>query len=101
MVEMVTKKEGTGPHVATSLTLILDRLGKPEAVPLIQKVVGLQALAEVGDAKARPILERYAADTSTYVSREEKLDAKGNVVSGTSTTKRFADLARAALGKLR
>ncbi|HZF00261.1 MAG TPA: hypothetical protein VE981_24840, partial [Planctomycetota bacterium] len=95
-VNRVTKRPESGPHIASSMAALLKVAGSPEAVPMIHKLVGLRALAIVGDAEARPTLERYAADPSEYLLSD--VNSRGGREFTTNQRRaKFADLAKAAL----
>ncbi|HUQ16352.1 MAG TPA: hypothetical protein VM070_01045 [Candidatus Saccharimonadales bacterium] len=58
---------------------------------------GIWWLATEGDR----VLERFAADTSSYIDITFKVDSKGNRSDKVSTTRKFSDLATTTLKAIR
>jgi len=106
-IDFYVKSLTSRRDVAAVLLKTLDAMlgaagGSPDRLPMIQKVVGLRAIAEVGDASAVPVLEKYAADRTGY--RDIRTQYNTNTMRPTrsdSEQRYFADLAKEAIQQVR
>ncbi|HUQ07997.1 MAG TPA: hypothetical protein VM261_36125 [Kofleriaceae bacterium] len=87
--------------VAKNLEALLAAARKPDKVFWAHKVVGLTALAKVGQAPAVPTIEKFKADKEAFVSTKQPIDAMGNP-TGMEERKHvaFATLADQALAAI-
>jgi hypothetical protein len=87
--------------VARNLDTLLAAARKPDKVFWAHKVVGLTALAKIGQSPAVPTIEKFKADKEMFVSTNQPLDAMGNP-TGMEERKHiaFATLAADALAAI-
>lgn len=93
--------DNVAPAITRNLQRLLDEAGsQPERVPWIQKLIGLSALGRVGDRDAEPLLQEYAADTSSYELMTTTINRSDLSKTSTGEKKAFSDLARSAIEQI-
>ncbi len=97
LVGRLTSRADAGPSVSAELELALKAGGgKPEGVPMIQKVVALKALAKLKTPATQSTVQKFAADGSLYVE-ERVVKSSDGTVTRSSEQRSFAELAKEAL----
>jgi hypothetical protein len=99
--DALTSFKGVGPAITRNLGRLLEEAGgKPQKVSWIHKVIALNSLRDVGDATAVATLRDFARDPGTYSYVVTTVDSEGRKRGARNTTKRFSELAQAALDEI-
>jgi hypothetical protein len=87
--------------VVKNLAALLAAARKPDKVFWAHKVVGLTALAKVGQPSAAPTITKFKADKTRFVSTKQPLDGLGNPTGPIERTDiAFSTLAKQALAAI-
>jgi hypothetical protein len=94
----LTSYPNTSQPIADNLSKLLEAVdGRPQAVPWIYKVIGLRSLAKAGKPGARPVVEKFLADTGGYVHVRTPILPDGSQGKPHRTLVGFSELAQRAL----